>query len=414
MARKMAVDVLFEIMENKISLDEAKKNQKAENEKFVNMLLYAALRKNQFVLSILRRYIKKKIAKKHIYVQYCLVCAVCEIFYMNSPAYAVINEYVRIAKEKSDRFLAAMANAVLRKIAAQKDELLKLDEKKDFPQDFKKILEKDYTLEEVQAIEETYEKRPALDISLKDDTGALNDMKNFEVLDKTSIRINDYDDVRKISGYNEGKWWVQDYAASLAVKLFDDLRGKNVLDLCAAPGGKTAQLASLGAKVLAVDVSNERLERLKENMQRLNFEVETKCADALDFLCSLKGDEFDAILVDAPCSATGTFRRHPEIPYIKTADDVKKMAQVQEKFLAASADKLKKGGELVYCVCSIFKDEGEKIAEEFLQKNKNFVLEKPKSDFADKRIITKEGYVRTLPFYASGMDGFFAVKMKKI
>lgn len=413
-SRKTAVDILFEVMENKISLDEAKRNKKIENEKFVNMLLYAALRKHQFALKILQKFIKKKIAKKHIYVQYALICAICEIFYTQSPIYAIINDYVKITKEKSDKFLAAMTNAVLRKISAQKNDLMLTDEKKDFPENFRKMLEKDYTVEDVAAIEKIYDKRPALDITLREENADISGIKDFERLDKTSIRINDYEDVRKIFGFDKGTWWVQDYAASLAVKLFGDLRGKKVLDLCAAPGGKTAQMASLEAKVLAIDSAPDRLERLKENMKRLNFDVQTKCSDALRFLSDIKGEEFDAILVDAPCSATGTFRRHPEIPYIKSEKDVQKMAQIQKQFLAEAANNLKKGGELVYCVCSIFKAEGEKIIADFLQKNKNFILEKAELNTFDKKIITKEGYIRTLPFYASGMDGFFAAKIKKI
>jgi len=331
---------------------------------------------------------------------------------MDSPAYAILNDYVEIIKKENGRFAASFANAVLRKISLEKEKLLKNDTGMDFPADFKNLLQNDYEKKTVDAVEKSFAEKPALDITLKTPIPDFSEKTGALKLDNTSYRFYDYGDIKSIYGFEQGLWWVQDYAASLPVKLSENIKNKKVLDLCAAPGGKTAQLLSLGADVTAVDISAKRLERLKENMQRLHFDkVNIVCSDAISFLKNNPQD-FDIILLDAPCSATGTFRRHPEIPHIKQREDIEKMQQLQKNILCEAAKAVKKGGEIIYCVCSIFKAEGECVIFDFLHEHNNFCICPINNlSFIDERIKTEENFIRTLPIYGNGMDSFFAVRL---
>jgi len=417
--RKTAVLILNEVLEQKqffADMREKYKNEIKGSEKFVSMLILTALRKKCFLEKTLQKFLKKPLKKKDIFAHYAMICALTEIFYLDTPSYAVLNEYVDTVKHKNGKFIASMVNAVLRKITALKDDLKKEDDNLNLPINFKKMLIADYGKESADLIEKSYVLKPALDITMPQESAEFMQETKAKRLDETSYRISQNIEVGSIYGYNDGLWWVQDYASSLPVKMFSALKGKKVLDLCAAPGGKTAQLLCAGAKVSALDVSPSRLERLKENLIRLKLhETEIICADAMEYLQNYDGELFDAILVDAPCSATGTLRRHPEVPYIKTKEDVLKMADIQKKFLQKASKVLKIGGELVYCVCSVFKAEGEDVINDFLQKNKNFQLKNPAtSTLSDERIKTKEGFFRTLPFYSDGMDAFFAAILEKI
>ena len=205
-----------------------------------------------------------------------------------------------------------------------------------------------------------------------------------------------------------GLIYMQEASASFPVTVLDPKPGERVLDLCAAPGGKTAQLLSAGAKVTSLDCSEERLNILKDNLKRLKLEPENiVCADAIDYLKNFKSTPFDAVLLDAPCSATGVFRRHPEILYNKTIDDVIKQAHLQQAILAHISPALKPKGELVYCTCSIAKAEGEEQIKNFITTHKDFKII-PLTKTTD--------FIRTLPFeytQTGGCDAFFIAKLLK-
>jgi 16S rRNA (cytosine967-C5)-methyltransferase len=204
-------------------------------------------------------------------------------------------------------------------------------------------------------------------------------------------------------GFAEGAWWVQDAAAALVVRLAGDVAGRSVADLCAAPGGKTAQLAAAGAQVTAVDVSASRLARLRENLTRQHLQAEVVEADAATWS---PGRTFDVVILDAPCSATGTIRRHPDILCLKRSEDIARMAELQQTMLTNAAGLVAPGGLLVYATCSLEPEEGERVAA-FLAAQSRFERQAidPVSLGADPAWFTAAGELRTLPFHLSGMDG---------
>ena len=350
--------------------------------------------------------------------------AECEILYMQTAPYAVINETVANIRQTTDRFLGGLANAVLRKISAQKESLLKkIETINPLPESFLQILD-GYSDAEIKQTAQSLNILPPLDITVKENPAEWAVKLKAELLPNGSLRLYNNPKVPALEGYNDGAWWVQDAAASLPVQVLpENLHGLKILDLCAAPGGKTAQLAARGAQVTAIDISAERLETLKQNMKRLNFNnVKTIAADAMEFL-QADTEKFDIILLDAPCSATGTFRRHPEVIFIKTKEDVQQQAYLQKQLLDKCINSLKIGGTLVYSTCSIAKEEGEIQIAEFVKKHSEFkicpIQDEQISIFGKWKdtLIPSQGFIRTLPFYATsqnGMDSFFICKLKRI
>ena len=422
--RQQCVEILEQMLENKTFLGDARNRVEVQHRSFANMLLLTALRRLEALRQILDKFLHKKIPEKDKKIYYVLLLGGAEILYLNTPEYAAINEYVNIAKKYTNRFGAGMVNAVLRQINVQKENLNTVFNEVCFPESFKKVLAKDYTKEQIAEMEKTVELEPPLDISSKQHPEVWAKKLNGVLLANGTVRLSSANRITELAGFDEGQWWVQDLAASLPILLLGNIKNKKALDLCAAPGGKTAQLLAAGAKVTAVDADAVRMERLKENLKRLHLEdnLQTIVSDAVLFLNNCR-EEFDVIVVDAPCSATGTFRRHPEILHNKTLADVKEQSAKQKIFLQAAAKKLKSGGKLLFCTCSIAKDEGEYQIENFLKANPDFVLCPADVEILqqydgiklDENIIDK-GVLRTLPYYMKnigGMDAFFAACLQK-
>lgn len=401
-----------------LHLDQIFKGHPAEDDTqaFEKMLRFTVCRHAVSLTNVIRCFLQKKIPAKHTIVQTILISATAELLFMDSPAYAVINEYVSLTKKYSNKFLGGMANAILHKIEQNKSQILKNYRQKFFPDSFREILSLDYTEEEIKHIETSAFQEPPLNLSVKKDSSIWAATLNAHKIDDTSLYLPNSGKIENLEGYAEGHWWVQDIAASLAVKQFSNLKGKRVLDLCAAPGGKTAQLISLGANVFSLDCSPDRLNILRKNMERLQLKPEKIiCADALTYLETYNEEPFDAVLLDAPCSATGIFRRHPELVYLKKIKDIDLQASLQEKILSKLPNILKPGGELVYCTCSIAKKEGEKQILNFLHKNHSFKII-PLTNPVEPQSITHEGFIRTLPFHYknyNGCDAFFIAKLMK-
>jgi len=239
------------------------------------------------------------------------------------------------------------------------------------------------------------------------------------VLSTGSVRAQVRGPISQLPGYADGIWWVQDAAAALPAKLLGDVRGLAAADLCAAPGGKTAQLAAAGARVVAVDRSPARLERLRQNLSRLHLSAETVAADVTQW----QAGPFDAVLLDAPCSATGTIRRHPDIPWLKHESDIAALAGLQRRLIAQAAELTKPGGVLVYCTCSLEPEEGIEVVRDLLDRNPN--LHRQPISAADvyghAEWLTPDGDLRTLPGHLpdadsrmAGLDGFYAARLRRI
>ncbi len=388
---------------------------------FAKKLIFTALRKQTFIKKVIGRYSSKQLPQKLTIEQIALILGATEILYLNTPEYAVVSTYVDIAKQLGNKYAGGFVNAVLRKICQDKDSIRQASNVPFFSKNFRRLLQNDYTTKQIAAIEKYAALEPPLDITVKSNPEQWAQTLEAKLMPNNSVRLYSAGAVYTLEGYTDGAWWVQDFASSLAVKALGNIQEKNVLDLCAAPGGKTAQLINAGAHVTAVDISENRLQKLQENLNRLNFKAENIiCSDAVTYLQN-SNQTFDIIMLDAPCSATGTLRRHPEIVHTKTLDDVTQSVIVQKQILDVAASHIKKGGTLLYSVCSLAKAEGEKQIADFISAHNDFkIVSIPSSslfgNYTVPEIITSEGFVRCLPSILGsegGMDGFFIAKLQR-
>jgi 16S rRNA (cytosine967-C5)-methyltransferase len=351
-----------------------------------------------------------------------LLTGAAQILFMDVADHAAVDVAVNLAK--SDRLAmhyAALVNALLRRVASEKAQILAQDppEDGDVPAWLQARWAQFYGAAQAAAIGRSLLTPPHVDITVFGDAPAFAAEVGGTLLPTGSVRLPRDVRVDSLPGYAEGRFQVQDAASSLPARLIGARPGLRVLDLCAAPGGKTAQLAKAGASVVAVERSRDRAERLKENMARLDLAVEVVIADAGTY----QAEPFDAVLLDAPCSATGTARRHPEIVWTKTLEDILKLAAQQDRLLAHAATLVKPGGILVYSTCSLEKEEGEARISAFLGTNNGYLLD-PVDDAmlgiepgsgADEG-WTREGVMRSLPSTLAtlgGVDGFFAVRLRR-
>lgn len=416
--RATAVQILFQTFSRRSFLNfEPMEDLSPADRGFVKMLVMTTVRRYEFIRKVIRQFARRKLPAKAAYAQYALACAVCELLFMNTADYAVINSCVNLVKKNCDRYVAGFVNAVLRKIAAEKDLLKQHDKGEFFSAAFFELLNKDYSSRTVREIQKISLTEPPLAVTVKDNPRQWAEKLAGTYLDGNTVILPQAGQICELEGYAEGSWWVQDYAASLAVCCLENIAGKRILDLCAAPGGKTAQLLSRGARVTSLDNVQQRLGTLRENMRRLRLQPEKIiCADALHYLSDFNEEPFDAVLLDAPCSGTGVFRRHPEIVHIKNIQDTINQANLQKQLLAHISPVLKAGGSLIYCTCSIAKNEGETQISDFLENHPDFRLEPLKSERFPE-IITPEGFIRTLPHHLTkfgGCDAFFIAKLIKV
>jgi 16S rRNA (cytosine967-C5)-methyltransferase len=314
-----------------------------------------------------------------------------------------------------------MVNAVLRRIIREsRDKLAALDTVAlDTPTWLMGRWTKTYGAELARAIAAANGHEAPLDLSVKVDPQHWAARLGGEVLPNGSIRLLAHGPVPALPGYGEGEWWVQDAAAALPAQLFGDVRAMSIADLCAAPGGKTAQLASAGARVTAVDRSDARLARLRDNMARLKLSVETVVADAALW----RAGPFDAVLLDAPCSSTGTIRRHPDIAWLKQESDLPPLIALQRRLLDNAIALTRPGGMLVYCTCSLEPEEGSDAIAEILAR-RNDIRRKPilpSELFGLAELLTPLGDLRTLPCHfpatdsrPGGLDGFYAARLERL
>lgn len=329
--------------------------------------------------------------------------ATVELLALDEAPHGVVNAAVAISRSLGPKGVAAagMVNAVLRKVAGDRDAWAALSPQ-EMPDWLREPVVAAWGEEVARKIEAAHEAGAPLDLTAKPGRSAPG-----ETLPTGSFRQPSGTRVTTLPGFAEGDWWVQDAAAALAAKVLAPKAGERIADLCAAPGGKTMQLAAAGAEVTALDISAQRLERMAENLARCGLRADIVAGDALEFA---PDQPFDAILLDAPCSATGTIRRHPDLPLIRDGSGLDEITALQAAMIDHALGLLKPGGRLVYATCSLLPAEGEDQIAALLARNPRIRVEPPAVAGIEAGWITPEGGLRLRPDYwpeSGGMDGFF-------
>ena len=329
-------------------------------------------------------------------------------------AHGVVNAMVElVATHKKLGHLKGLTNAVLRKIAAEGPEAWAALRSPRLPKWLRGPLVEAWGSDAIAGTEAAHFAGAPLDLTAKNDPEALAEAVGGTLLPTGTVRVADAGQVTTMPGFAEGDWWVQDAAAALPVKILAPKKGEAVLDLCAAPGGKTMQLAAAGAQVTAVDSSKQRMQRVKENLARVHLPAKAVVVDARQF-----EGQFDAILLDAPCSATGTIRRHPDLPHAKDGSEFGELIELQGELIDHAWSLLNPGGRLVFCTCSLLPDEGEVQVDEALERHGDMTVDASALDLPgiDPAWISSEGGLRLRPDYwadLGGMDGFYIACLRK-
>lgn len=348
-----------------------------------------------------------------VFVQNALRLGVIELV-SGGAAHGVVNAYVDIVgRNKRTQAMKGLTNAVLRKVDAAKDKWDKMPVPITPPW-LRQPLVAAWGRKAMDGIEKAHFAGAPLDLSAKANPETVAKAVGGALLPTGSIRVHNAGQVSKLPGFADGDWWVQDAAAAMPVQLLGDVKGQKVLDLCAAPGGKTLQLAAKGANVTAVDLSESRMKRIHENLKRTGLVAETIICDALAF----EGTDFDVVLLDAPCSATGTIRRHPDLPHAKDGAEFGALIAQQEVLIDHALACLKPGGILIFCTCSLLPDEGEVQVEEALARHPGLTVNRAALDRPgiDPTWISDEGGLRLRPDFwpeIGGMDGFYMAAFTK-
>lgn len=357
--------------------------------------------------TVLRPYLERR---PNPGLQNLLRLGAAELLIEGAEAHGVVSSAVEIAK-RSGRLSrgAGLVNAVLRKVDQEAHEAWAKSAPQKLPVWLRKPLHKAYGTEALEAMEAAHQAGAVLDLTPKPGVA----VEGAEALPTGSYRLTGAQ-VSALPGYLEGDWWVQDAAAALPVKLLGDVAGKRVLDLCAAPGGKSMQLAAAGADVVALDLSEQRLKRVSENLKRTGLQAELVAADALDW----QGGPFEAILLDAPCSASGTIRRHPDLPFVKSASETEALTKLQMRLIDRAREMLAPGGRMVFCTCSLLPNEGENQVKAALKRHDDLeiVPVDPARFGGEAHWASPEGGLRLRPdFWAEkgGMDGFYMACLQR-
>jgi 16S rRNA (cytosine967-C5)-methyltransferase len=416
-ARRAALAIISGVLQKRRPLD-AGLDQLAglatRDAGFARALASETLRNMGALDAVLRKFMAKPLAPhKAGAASEILLLGACELLILKVAPHAAVDAANQLAaKDNKAVHFKPLINAVLRKISKEGEAVLSgLDrERLSTPDWLWSRWTAQYGAGTARAIARAHQQAAPVDIVLKSPGAAF---PPSEALFGTVRRLNDAGRIDELPGFAEGDWWVQDAAATLPVQLLGDVAGKKVIDLCAAPGGKTLQLAARGAQVTAVEIDGTRAARIRENLARTGLKAEILEADARDV--EIKAP---LVLIDAPCTATGTIRRHPDLPWIKGAADVTVSAAAAYEILESGASLVEPGGLLVFAVCSLEREESEEQIAAFLSSHPEFarVPLTPDDVFGHSEWITPEGDLRTLPSHLSdkgGMDGFYAARLRR-
>lgn len=432
-ARKAAVRLLAAVVDAHTSLDGLTDNEHghpqylaldSRDRALVRAILATALRHRKTIEALIARRLERPLPQKANSLSHILHVAAAQMLFLDVPDSAAINLAVEHAKgdPRTARF-GGLVNGVLRALARVKDRALSaaLSETVDAPEWFKQRLVEAYGEEKAAGVCAMHRHEAPTDFTVKQDPKRWAEAFGGAMLPTGSVRVTKLDGpVTELPGYADGQWWVQDAAAALPARLMGDVAGKRVADLCAAPGGKTAQLVLAGAQVVALDQSASRIKRLKSNLERLHLEADVVQADVGKWQPDAL---LDAVLLDAPCSSTGTVRRHPDVPWVKGIDDVRKLAGVQQRLLVHAISLVKPDGTIVFSNCSLDPIEGEEMIASLLAARDDIALNPISADEFPglAPFVAEAGWLRTTPAdldlgapEVSGVDGFFAARLLRL
>ncbi|MEQ9448642.1 MAG: RsmB/NOP family class I SAM-dependent RNA methyltransferase [Rhodospirillaceae bacterium] len=423
-SREAACGALEAVLQKRLSVDAqydraVKILSESRDRAFVRMLVATVLRRLHQLDAVLDAFLTKRPPDPVLNV---LRLGAAQLLFLETPAHAAVATAVALAKRHNERF-GGLTNAVLRRVAEKGPEIVA-------GQDAARLTTPDWLWESwvgaygepvARVTAETHLTEPPLDLSAKDSAAASDWAKRLggRLLPTGTIRCQATGRVQDMNGFDEGAWWVQDAAAALPARVLlhvlGDAVGKRVIDLCAAPGGKTAQLAAAGCEVTAVDADDGRLHRLRENLARLRLNAEVVVGDATTWRPE---NLAQAVLLDAPCSATGTIRRHPDLPHLKRPADIPVLASTQKKLLAAAVEMVEPGGYILYSVCSLQPEERRQVIESVLGADGRLEWVKiPKEAVGgEPQFVSPRGELRTMPPQwpeHGGLDGFYGALLRR-
>lgn len=390
----------------------------------VRRIIGATLRRLGEIDAIIKARLDRPISSRHTRIRNILRIGVAELVFLETPPHAAVDAAVRVATQHRKGALKGLVNAILRRLDRdQKTDTPITDPanpgEANTPNWLFHRWNANFGLETAEAIAAAHLHEAPLDISLsvKADPAEWAAKLEAEILPGGTLRRSGGGRISDLPGFNEGTWWIQDAAAALPVRMLGDVTGQSVIDLCAAPGGKALQLADAGAQVTAVDISNARLGQLQENLGRTGFNIDMVNADGTQWRPDTPAD---AVLLDAPCSATGTIRRHPDIPRRRRSKDIEAVTGLQQRLLAAAVDMVRPGGVIIYAVCSLEPEESADQIAALCKAGAPVRIDpidpatRPELEGLAPSAIAPDGMLRTLPCHwheRGGMDGFFAARL---
>ncbi len=423
-ARQVALDLIGAVLRRKRPLDDAIEDHAAMAElsvrdrAFARLLVATVLRRLGQIDALIAGCLNTPLAPRAAIIHDILRLGIAQLLFLRTPPHAAVATSVDLAHVRGFLSHKGLVNAVLRRLCLEGPGRVENQDaaRLNTPDWLWQSWSRAYGEECARAIAGAHLKEAPLDLTLRTEDESWCDKLQAMQLPTGSLRRAGGGSVMALPGYAEGAWWIQDAAASLPVRLFDGVAGLAVVDLCAAPGGKTAQLANAGARVTAIDRSTRRLDRLVANLRRLGLAVSAMAADGLTWRPE---HPVDAVLLDAPCTATGAIRRHPDVMHLKQPEDVARLAVVQENLLRAAVDMLRPGGTLVYCTCSLEPEEGPQRIEALLSSGAPVEHRPiaPAEIGAPAEWVTPQGDLRTLPCHLAeydGVDGFYAARLVKL
>ena len=421
--RKKAIEILVKILKDNKPLDNAfeestKKSSHFsklinEDKSFCRLIISTTLRNLTSIDYLLTKFLSKPLNKTPLKVLMILRINVAQSFFLKTPDHAVVNTSVELSGKK----WKGLVNGVSREILRNRDKAKKyLNESDKVPNWLLKRWKRDWSKNYKDIFKAHLNLNPPIDLYVKNNANYWARKLNGKKLGNNCVRLFTPGLITNLEGYELGEWWIQDYSSQIPVSLLEIQNNDDVLDLCAAPGGKTAQLISLGAKVTSIDNNKKRLFRLEQNLKRLNYKAIIENKDIRNFSTQ---KTWSKIILDAPCSSTGTLRKNPEIMHQKEESDIVSLSKLQSDLLDTAWDLLKEDGTLIYCTCSLEKEEGENQIENFIKRKKNSLLDEINTSEIDKRlnVSNQNKWLRIFPNslnYEGGNDGFFIARIKKI